>query len=350
MNAIASRANRTFQQLKDKRYHFLQERTAEAVLHSIERQKGKTPANLIKTCENYAHDVLGSRRYAPWLNVYAAVQGQFAEGWIPDNYYAKVVVPRSKGAYGELSNLKPLNSSLLGLDHFPDLGAFVNSKWINEHKQCLPESVFADHLFSQHQKIVFKADSSLQGKAVYTFERANFSTSQIQAIGNGVFQHYIDQHAFFDEIVAGSVATIRITTLLTPANTFQVGASYLRVGRSADTHVKSCSHVRIPVDPQTGALADLCFLPDWSTTDRHPDTNYAFVGQHLPQFENCVKTVLQLHQQYPFVQAIGWDVAVDKNEQIWIMEWNGAHNDIKFSEATQGPCFRAMKWEQWADS
>jgi hypothetical protein len=28
------------------------------------------------------------------------------------------------------------------------------------------------------------------------------------------------------------------------------------------------------------------------------------------------------------------------------MEWNGTYNDIKFSEATQGPCFADLGWER----
>jgi hypothetical protein len=28
------------------------------------------------------------------------------------------------------------------------------------------------------------------------------------------------------------------------------------------------------------------------------------------------------------------------------MEWNAEHNDIKFSEATQGPCFADLRWDR----
>jgi hypothetical protein len=28
------------------------------------------------------------------------------------------------------------------------------------------------------------------------------------------------------------------------------------------------------------------------------------------------------------------------------MEWNGEHNDVKSSEATQGPCFSDLNWER----
>lgn len=30
------------------------------------------------------------------------------------------------------------------------------------------------------------------------------------------------------------------------------------------------------------------------------------------------------------------------------MEWNASHNDIKFSEATQGRCFADPRWDAFA--
>lgn len=32
---------------------------------------------------------------------------------------------------------------------------------------------------------------------------------------------------------------------------------------------------------------------------------------------------------------------------VGLMEWNAGHNDIKFSEATQGPCFHDLGWEKF---
>jgi hypothetical protein len=43
--------------------------------------------------------------------------------------------------------------------------------------------------------------------------------------------------------------------------------------------------------------------------------------------------------------SVGWDLAVSKDGSIKIFEWNGGHCDIKFSEATVGPCFTGLNWE-----
>jgi hypothetical protein len=35
------------------------------------------------------------------------------------------------------------------------------------------------------------------------------------------------------------------------------------------------------------------------------------------------------------------------NDNVQVMEWNGFHNDIKFSEATQGPCFADLGFQKY---
>jgi hypothetical protein len=48
----------------------------------------------------------------------------------------------------------------------------------------------------------------------------------------------------------------------------------------------------------------------------------------------------------PYARCVGWDLTVDSDEQVMVMEWNAEHNDVKFSEATQGPCFADLDWQR----
>jgi Sugar-transfer associated ATP-grasp len=114
----------------------------------------------------------------------------------------------------------------------------------------------------------------------------------------------------------------------------------------SDTHLRSSSAIRIAVDPRNGALADTGYFPTWLTTREHPDSHMTFAGSQIPAFDKCTATVLELHGKMPYVRCIGWDVVVDKSNNVRVMEWNGHHNDIRFLEATQGPCFRDLHWEK----
>jgi hypothetical protein len=73
-----------------------------------------------------------------------------------------------------------------------------------------------------------------------------------------------------------------------------------------------------------------------------------FAGNRIAAFNKCTVSVLELQKKMPYVRCIGWDVVVDKSDCVRVMEWNGHYNDIRFLEATQGPCFRGLQWETLA--
>ena len=342
---IFSTAKKVEEQIRNYRFHSVHKHQAKKVLISIEQQKGKTAPQLIKLSNDYAKDVLGWQGYAPWLYVYSAIAETFHEGWIPDNYYGMVVVPSKQGEYGKVSAMKSLTNKLYRDNVFPDIGYFINGLFLSRDYTILDEKEFKDLLFKSSETVVFKTDHSYQGKGVFFFNRTSFDPLKIKLPGNGVFQDYIDQHEFFDSLTPDAVATLRITTVIELSGNVSVRASYLRLGRKAETHVKSGTNIRVSIDNTTGELGPIGYLPDWQTIEKHPDTLVAFANKPIKGFNKCRETAIRLHKQIPFVQSIGWDMTIDKNENVKVMEWNGAFNDIKFSEATQGPCFSGLGWE-----
>jgi hypothetical protein len=137
-----------------------------------------------------------------------------------------------------------------------------------------------------------------------------------------------------------------LTTVIDDVGGISLRACFLRLGRAQDTHIEPEHEVCVPVDPLSGELYREGYLSDWSATEEHPDSGVRFAGVKVPGFAQCVATVLALHQQIPFVRCVGWDVTVDADDNVQVMEWNGEHNDVKFSEATQGPCFSDLNWER----
>lgn len=328
------------------KYHKWHKIYANRALKVIESIKGKTDSKLLKLSNEYAEDILGWLGYAPWLYVYCAVSGNFKEGWIPDNYYGKVVSPAIKGNYGYISNLRSLINTLFKSDLFPDLAYYVNGLLFTIDYKILPENILKELVFKNSDLVVFKTDSSLQGRGVFFFDKSNFDINKIRTLGNGVFQKYINQHSFFKEFMPSSVSTIRMTTVIDDNGNSTLRGCYLRIGRNQDTHLKGESLIRVSVNLETGELSENGFMPNWSTIDKHPDTNILFANKYIPNFTKCISKTIELHNLFPLAQCIGWDMIVDENNNINIMEWNGGHNDIKFSEATQGPCFSDLGWDK----
>ena len=314
---------------------------------NIEDRKGRTSPDIITRCTQYAQDVFRSKIFAPWLYVYCAVSGEFREGWVPDNYYGKVVVPRLNGSHGALSRLKSISAKILPDAPLPDVAYAINGRILDTSYQVLSgDDQILKTLFADDEEIVFKQDDTAQGSGVSFFDRRTWSSTNAAALGNGVFQRRIMQHPFFASFGSNAVATLRLTTLSDVAGHISLRAAYLRFGSRDDLLVLSGSNVRVPINLKTGGLASDGYLSNWGVTANHPASGKLFAGETVPGYAQCVDTVIALHQRVPFVGCIGWDGTVNRSGAVELMEWNAGHNGISFTEAVQGPCFADQRWER----
>jgi len=176
-------------------------------------------------------------------------------------------------------------------------------------------------------------------------EKKDFHVSDFLKKNDGCFQSIILQNDFFKEINESSTATLRITTVRDQTGKIGARAAYLRVGRENDGFVRSDSGVRIPVEISTGLLGEVGFMNDWSYSTRHPDSGYLYSGNQIPFFSDAIQLCITLHEGFPHFELIGWDVCVDQENEVKIMEWNANGADILFHEAFTGPCFTGLGWE-----
>ncbi len=346
MSSLYSKFKAIEKSINNRKYHRISRSRALAALKAVESGKGKIDAKSVKKCDDYAREILGSIEYSPWLYFYSVIAGGFKEGWIPNNYYGSVVVPALKGAYGKCSSLKALTFKLFKSELFPDLLYHANGLWFDVYYQIVPEHKVKKTLFRSSDQIVFKRDNSGRGKAVYPLFELEFEPKKIAALGNGVVQQFIQQHSFFNDLVKGPVATIRITTITDDSGQSAIKASYLKLGRSKDKVVSFDSEIMIPINISNGALYAYGFLPNFKMIYEHPDTRAVFEGQRIPHYKKCLDAVLELQSKLPQIRCIGWDVTLDKEGHVKILEWNGTHNGIIVSEAAQGPCFAGLNWEK----
>ncbi|MGV3652411.1 MAG: sugar-transfer associated ATP-grasp domain-containing protein [Devosia sp.] len=296
------------------------------------------PPGLQRTIDDYAIAVFGSRVFAPWLYLYTSVAGTFREGWLPDNYYGTVVVPRINAGDPNLSMAKSLSRRVLDTQWLPDLAYVLHGRAYGRDMRPI-----ANLTGILPERFVFKRDGIIQGLGVQVFSHGQ--AFDPAGLPNGVIQPFIRQHQDLETLSPDAVATLRLTTTIEPDGTVALRAAYLRLGRRGDGIVTSARHVRVPIDVRTGRLGETGYLPSWLPTDRHPDTGTSFSGRLLPSFVQCVQASREMHGGFPTCQCIGWDWAVDADGRPILMEWNGGHNGHKFPEATTGPCFQGLGWE-----
>ena len=328
------------------RYHWNPNNRVMKTLRNIEKDQGKLSSHTIKLCNEYAIEILGHKKYAYWLYVYSAIAGGFKEGWIPDRYFKDVVIPKIDGDYRALGKHKSLNNFFFNHNSFPDLASQMNGVFFNKNYKHVSPIDLKNLLFKEVDDIVFKEDSSMRGRGIHFFNRKNFDITKIKKLGNGIFQRKIDQHDLFKKFTDNSVATLRITTVTNNLGEASARASYLRLGSGSETYLQSESNIRIPIDIKSGDFSEIAYLANWRAISEYPISKLSFKGNTIPLFNQCIELVLDLHTKVPFIGLIGWDVTIDANDNIMIMEWNSGHTGITLTEATQGPCFADLGWEK----
>ncbi len=283
--------------------------------------------------------------FFPLAETFTAYQQEFKEGWIPDNYFGRVVCPKINGDFRNLSNLKTLSRRILQTDAIPDLAYYINNIWTSSYGEVLPKSEVIKFLFSDRKFVFLKRNYSFQGKGILKLNREKFENLDLQELGDFVIQEPIQQADWFDQIVTGSVATLRITTVKPIGGKAENRLSTLRVGRISNEYINTKDSIRILLDLETGALSPKVFDYDYNIYEKHPDTGFSFYGHTLPEYEAAVKLCEKLHDQVGMFQVIGWDVVINQKGQVQVMEWNTDHPGLTFSEMATGPLFKGLGWE-----
>ena len=312
----------------------------------IEKFCGKslTPG-MRRQADDYARVVLGSLDYAPSLHFYAAMQGRFREGWMPENFYHLVVVPEIMKGFFEISAKKSLSNRLMRTEALPDIAYHIGGLFYDRDYRPISRAQMID-LARPHGAVFVKGDDSGRGESVCKVPVAALAGHEFR--GNGVIQKPIRQHPFFDEFVTGPVATLRITTARGTDGVITERGAYLRLGRAGGAWVRSDNSLRVAVIDRHGGLDAQGYTGDWRPWAAHPDTNAPFKNRRIPEYGKAVELCLSLHSKVPHPVTVGWDVAVNHEGGIELLEWNGGHGDIKFCEAICGPYYRDMGWERFA--
>jgi hypothetical protein len=342
---ILEHAGRLSRSWQDYKFDQLHKSQAHAALRTIEDFASRKLASRDRRqADEYSEQVLGGRQYAPWLYVYSLVRGEFRTGWIPDNYFARYVVPKVNSGLGVVTDFKTLTNRILRTDSLPDIAYYIGGHFYDRSLSPLRNEEFVA-LLRRDSHVFLKKDRSGRGLGVMRMKPTDIDADTFGQFGDCVIQRAICQHRFFDGIVAGSVATIRVTTVKQPTGNVDFRAAYLRLGRANTSWVQSDNSVRVAILSQDGDLDAYGYTESWRPWTAHPDTGFVFADTRIPFFEAMVAACLDLHRVVPHFGIVGWDVTLDRDEKVTLIEWNGEHCDIKFSEATTGPNFLGLGWE-----
>jgi Sugar-transfer associated ATP-grasp len=319
---------------------------AAGALRAMELFNGKTLTPTLKRhSDEYAMEILGNPDYAPWLYVYSAMRGEFHDGWMPENFYHLVVVPRIIKGLADLTTLKSFSNLLLNSDVLPDIAYHIDGIFYDRDYRIISRAELIE-LAAPHGDVFVKGDGGGRGSNIRKLSAA--ALAEHKFAGDCALQKPILQHPFFEEFMTGALATLRITTVKTAQGAIEMRGGGLRFGRADTEWLISEKSVRVAVLDDAGTLDELGYTPDWRAWPAHPDTGARFADRRIPAFSQALELCRTLHAKQPHFAVVGWDVAINRDGAIELVEWNGGHGGITLSEAVNGPHFKDMGWERFA--
>lgn len=326
-------------------YHRMHKQKALNFLKLIKKYNSQdlTP-QLKQLADEYAIQVLGGKEFAPWLYVYSAMNGIFKEGWIPDNYFGTVISP-SLGL-SQATQFKTFSNVILKTEMLPDIGYYIEGILYDKNLSVINLTELLEIIDNKYSDVYVKSDRTDKGKGVRKIATADLSLGLLGQMGNCVIQAPITQHKVFNDIYPSSVANIRVTTVRNLEGKIERRASHVNFGLGADQWTRANNFVQVAVIDREGTLDSYGFDQNLRQWELHPDTGISFFGKQVPLYKEAVENCIQLHTSVPHFPVIGWDVAVDNQNKIHLMEWNAGHIGIKLDEIRTGPCFTGLNWER----
>ena len=328
-----------------KHFHKIHRQAAFDLIHKIENMNGQKLTPLMrKLADEYAIEVFGDKNYAPWLYFYSALRGKFMEGWIPSDFYSRYVVP-DKGLLGLAAN-KTFTKIVFQTEALPDIAYHLNGLLYDKDFSPINLEKLR-RIIGKGSDVFKKINQSLKGRGIFKVNYEAINESTLNSVGNCVVQYTVKQHPFFDEIVTGPLSPIRITTVRNPFGEIEARGSHLSLGRQGADYFTADDCIYVPVVNKFGDLDTFCYTTNLKRLSKHPDTNYSFADKSLPKYHEATEFCIKLHSSIPHFPIVGWDITIDIDENVKLIEWNAGipHPGIKLLEGTIGPCFTGLNWE-----
>ena len=281
-----------------------------------------------------------------WMRIYKAERG-FDPYYLCDHQYAALlrIVNRS-------SNWVSLNNKALTDVYMPSIPwpkvflRRINKKYYdNEMTEISFEQAVAI-LQSQSRFVIKPATGTGGGKGVKVID--NFLSQEeisklfVAYYVDFVVQALIVQSDELSRFNPTSVNTCRITTISIGSK--QSFSAIFKVGRKNARVDNWNSSFLIGVDKQ-GHLCDYGYDVKLNRIEKS-DVGVPFAGNVIPKFAEMVELTLKYHNLYfPNISVVGWDITLEKNGDIIVIETNPDFPGILGEQVCSGTFFREFRDE-----
>lgn len=179
------------------------------------------------------------------------------------------------------------------------------------------------------------------GKSVYridpTTQEGKANIEQLLEEQHVIFQAAVKQSQFFSDFNETSVNTMRLLSLFINGKV-SVLSSFIRMGGKGSfvdnvTSGGCCVGVH-----QNGELNEWAFDKSFKKIHNAP-SGIPFKGLSVPNYEGIKEQIISIHQNIPYARLIGWDLCVDENNELKVIEINLDTGGLEKHQCFNGPIF-----------
>jgi hypothetical protein len=261
-------------------------------------------------------------------NHYINASGVFDVRYVPHDIYAGYISPylNPREVCEAVCDKNYFDMYYLGLKMPETYLRLVNGQFLDKDYLIIPVEKAAKYLVKKGKFIAKPSTNSFGGKGIEIFGHVKYEDmvqylTRIQNDGTDlIFQELLEQSAETALLHPGSLNTLRVTSLLLNGDVkilctvFKVGVG----GAKVDNATAGGLFCKVSPD---GRLGDTAYNLKNEKFDRHPDGG-EFSQCKIPCLDKVFDFVKIAAQRLPRFRLVGWDMALDKNNQPVLIEAN----------------------------
>lgn len=276
---------------------------------------------------------------------------RFSPDYLPSSYYFPIVETalNPKEHKFELSHKSLTDYLYKGIAKFPDtVVRKYNGMYFDGYQTPLSPKRAAELLRADEDNLIFKpAQFTVQGMGIeiLTPERKTEMAALIEmenfagwSDGDFVIQRLVPQSNATKKFNPSSLNTMRITTLNLNGkiSVCSRGIKLGPIGSVVDNIGTGKKGVLVGLTEEGELMAHGFYGSGEKATSHNGVT---FMGNKIPNFHKVIEVAKELHSVNSMSKIIGWDLALDENNNVVLIEGNAAHPGIGVEQMATGPIF-----------
>lgn len=279
-------------------------------------------------------------------NFYTEKTGKFYVNYLPDDFYfCYIDMYYNNWNIASVLDNKCFYNRFLPDVKQPDVFAYrINNIWYDEKMTPISLNEILEKMQKEKELFIKEAYDSAGGHGVTYIKIDDNANNKFYECINKidvdiVIQKALKQSKTLAKINESSVNTIRILSMLNKDGTVKIYSSILRMGiNGSKVDNASSGGITCGINAD-GTLKKVAYKVNGEKYFKHPTSGIEFGNIRIPKFKEMEELVEKNHPLLPMSRLISWDLTLNENDEIVLIEFGLRYGELDFHQLNNGPVF-----------